>query len=167
MPACTIVSRCLFIFNFCLIPVPLSWARWGGGASRSATGGSGGNLVSIIKTPLYPFIAASVYPRLSPAHLGSQPHAAPVPGPHDNPSLGRPGLPGPRPAARRAGRTSGGHTCPAPLRTGLQVGPVRGRVRASRLVARPVTLRPETLPAGPPRPPRRSTRARAEARRSP
>lgn len=120
-------------------------------ASGNATGGSGSNRVSIIKTALYPFIAASVCPRLSPAHLGRHRHAARVPGPHDNPSPGSPRPPGPRPAARRAGRTSGRHTCPAPLRTRLPVRPVHGPMRASKLVARPVTLRPETLQAGPPR----------------
>lgn len=48
-----------------------------------------------------------------------------------------------------AGRSSGGHTCPARLRAGFPVpaGPGPGAT-LSRLVAEPVTLRPERDPPG-------------------
>lgn len=94
MSACTIVSRCLFLTSVCC---RFPYAGPGGkGASGSATSGSGRHRLSIIKTPLYLFIAASVYPRLSPVHLCHHrtQHRRQVP---MTTQPGNPGLPAPAP----------------------------------------------------------------------
>lgn len=155
----------MLIFNFCLMPVPLNWARRERGLWQRHWWLWAPQTFDNKNTPLSFYRSVRVPAPLSGTPLPS-PHAAPAPGPHDN-TVREPRPPGPRPAALRASRSSGGHTCPAPLRARLWVPRVRGPARPFRLVAESVTRRPETLGARPPQPPRRSARARAAARRSP